>query len=364
MVVQHMQKRARHVRTLLATATLLAGCSAINETDEKQCGSDLECVTRFGNDVAVSCVANYCVRPACTSDDQCTARGERYRSSICGADGHCASAESATAACTVMADCKSPSPTMECNNGRCEDKVWGCRGQPDERPPIMNATATLQSKVYDLATRMPVVGLTAKACLLPTFDPECARPLPGTASSYDRSTGQLTVTGIPQETPIRLKLDFPMETGLIPLDQYSTRTVHDVTTVPLLSTIPINVAPSLIALLDPPRVLDPANTSVSAVVVDCQNAAATGVEIRVSDSDKVPGTEVLYFGADGQVAPTAKATVGFGRALIINVKPSKLITVQTWVGDLMLNEYRVIAMPRRSTTVHFYPRVYPDRTSM
>src|SRR5262249_2629234 len=162
--------------------------------------------------------------------------------------------------------------------------------------------------------------------------------------------------GLPQETPIRLKLDFPPETGLIPIDVYSTRTAHDVTQIPLLTTIPAQIAPSVIAGLDPPRELGVNNASIAAAVVNCRNEPPIGAEVRVVEQDRIKGTEVLYFGADSLVAPRATATEGFGSALIINVKPSTLITVQVWVGTLRINEYRVFALPNRATTVHFFPR--------
>jgi hypothetical protein len=72
---------------------------------------------------------------------------------------------------------------------------------------------------------------------------------------------------------------------------------------------------------------------------------------------------VLYFGSDGQLNPNATSTEAFGSALIINVKPAKLVTLQTWAGNLLLNEFRVLGFPHRSTAVHFFPRVYPDSTN-
>jgi len=340
-----------------------AGCSVISDATITQCKTDEDCASRFGADLGVSCVETFCVQPACTSDVQCKGRGARYSASICGTSGLCTSSSSVGAACATVADCNSLSPTMECNAGRCEDKIWGCAGQSDERPRAQQSTATLESRVLDFSTRMPVPELTASACLLPSFDPDCARPLPGTSSSYDLDAGQLRVTGVPQDTPVRLKIDFPLDSGLIPLDQYSARTAHDLTTLPTLATLPASVSPSLTALLDPPRVRDPNNASITAVVVNCQNEPALGVEIRVAESDRVAGTEVLYFGSDGQLAPGASSTEAFGSALIINVKPAKLITLQTWAGKLLLNEYRVLGFPHRSTAVHFFPRVYPDRTN-
>jgi hypothetical protein len=358
------QRRPVRCATLAIFALLaLAGCSVINDSTVTQCKTNEDCVGRFGGDLGVSCVDTFCVQPACTADAQCKGRGDRYGASICDTSGLCMASASVGAACAKVADCNSLSPTMECNAGRCEDKIWGCAGQPDERPPAVQPTATLEARVLDFSTRMPVPELTASACLLPSFDPDCTRPLPGTSSSYDLDAGQLRVSGVPQDTPVRLKIDFPLDSGLIPLDQYSARTARDLTTLPTLATLPASASPSLTALLDPPRVRDPNNASITAVVVNCQGEPARGVEFRVAEADRIPGTEVLYFGSDGQLAPGATSTEAFGSALIINVKPAKLITLQTWAGKLLLNEYRVLGFAQRSTAVHFFPRVYPDRTN-
>jgi hypothetical protein len=347
----------------LGALLLFMGCSVINDTTITQCKSNDDCALRFGSDIGVSCVDTFCVQPVCTSDEQCRQRGDRYASSVCGINGYCTTAAAAGAACTTAADCNSLSPTIACVDGTCEDKIWGCVGQPDERPPITQATATLQGNVIDLSTRKPVPALSASACLLPTFDPECTRPLPGTLASYDVDAGLLSLTGVPQDTQVRVKIEFPGDSGLVPLDQYSARTAHDVTKLPTLVTIPSALSPGLTALLDPPRIRDPANASITAAVVNCLGEAAVGVQIRVPEADRIDGTEVFYFGEDAQIAPAATSTQAFGSALIINVKPGKLVTLQTWAGDLMLNQYRVIGYPRRSTAVHFFPRTYPDRTA-
>lgn len=377
---------------------LAAGCSVLNDSSVVQCERDDECQTRFGDDVAISCVDNFCVAPTCRSDRECQVRGDRYASSVCGRAGVCTSASSASTQdadtptpepdasepngdasepevdanapavdagrrCTSVADCRSLSPTVACNAGFCEDVTWGCVGAPDERPPTKEPTATLKGRVIDGATRMPVLALSAAACLLPTFDPECTRPFPSTRTEYDVDAGMLTLKGVPQDTQVRIKIDFPMDAGLLPLDQYTARTAHDVTTLPTLITLPYSVSPMLTLSLDPPRVRDPANGSITASVVDCEGKPAVGVQIRIAESDRIDGTEVLYFAPDGQINQKATATDAFGSALIINVKPSKLITLQTWAGDLMLNEFHVIAFPRRSTAVSFFPRVYPDLTA-
>jgi len=349
-------------RSPWAALLLSAGCSVINDSAITQCKTNDDCAARFGNDVGVSCVDTFCVQPACTSDEQCKGRGDRYSTSECGLYGYCQTAAAAAAACTTVADCTSKSPTVECIAGRCEDKIWGCVGQPDERPPAMQATATLQGDVIDLSTRKPVPALSASACLLPTFDPECSRPLPGTLASYDLDAGTLSLTGVPQDTQVRVKIEFPGDSGLIPLDQYSARTAHDLTKLPSLITIPFALSPSLTAHLDPPRVRNPDMASISAVVANCLNEPAVGVQLRVAEADRSPSTEVFYFGEDAQIAPAATATVAFGTALIINIKPGKLITLQTWAGDLLINEYRVLGFAQRSTAVHFFPRTYPDRT--
>jgi hypothetical protein len=362
---------ARELEVLRATKVLaglfvlasVGACSVINDSTVTQCKTNDDCMSRFGADLGVSCVDTFCVQPACTSDDQCKRRGDRYTSTVCGMSGFCTTSNSVGAACTKVADCNSLSPTVECIAGRCDDKIWGCAGHLDERPPAMMPSATLQGRVIDFSTRQPVPELNAHACLLPSFDPDCTRPLPGTSMSYDLDAGQVTVTGVPQDTPIRLKIDFPLDSGLIPLDQYSARTAHDLTNLPTLATLPIAASSNLTALLDPPRVRKPEAASITAVAINCVNEAALGVQFRIAEADKIDGTEVLYFGADGQLDPNATATEAFGSALIINVKPAKLVTLQTWAGNLLINEYRVLGFPHRSTAVHFFPRVYPDATN-
>lgn len=347
----------------LAALLLLTGCSLINDSGEQQCTVNTDCFARFGkNDLAISCVNNYCDRAPCNTDDDCKNRdGDIYASSICGADKFCIAPT--TAACTTVADCESESPTMQCVQGRCEDKVWGCRDQLDDRATAMLPTASFQGRVYDLITRQPVPNLTAKACLLPTFDPDCATPLASTNSTYELATGTLTVSGLPQDTPVRLKLDFPPELQLVPIDLYSTRTPRDLTRFALVTTMPTALVPQLTQAIDPRPVVDPANASISAIVLDCENQPAKGVTLVIPETDRLPGTQVVYFGADGQPAPQATGTDAFGSALILNVKPRKLITLQAKVGNMLVKEYRVMGIPDRSTVVHFFPRLYRDQTA-
>lgn len=386
--------RARYI----AVASLLAGCSVITDSSVVQCQRDGDCAKRFGDGLAVACIDNFCVPPACSSDADCRARGAQYASAVCSSGGVCMATSAASApdagggldaglpadematstapvdagamamvdagqACVTVSDCKSLSPTVACNGGVCEDPTWGCVGELDERPPAVQPTATLRGTVVDGTTRMPVLGMTASACLLPTFDPECARPFPSATSSYDLDAGVFTLQGVPQDTQVRVKIEFPADAGLLPLDQYTARTAHDLTMLPTLITLPFAVSSSLTTSLDPPRVRDPANASITASVLDCQNEPAVGVQIRIAESDRINGTEVFYFAPDGQINQKATATDAFGVALVINVKPGKLITLQTWAGNLMLNEFHVLGFPHRSTAVSFFPRIYPDRTA-
>jgi len=347
--------RAFGLGVALALASASASCSLINDSTEVQCRSDDDCTARFGSAaVAYSCENAYCVRPLCSTDTDCTTRGVRYASSVCGADSQCASP--ATVACDTVEDCNSRSPTMQCVEGRCEDKAWGCRGQVDNRPAAVDRTATMTVRVYNLLTRMPVPAVSARVCNLPTFDLECEQPL-ATNGSYNPTTATVTIPGVPQDTPVRLKLEFP-GTDLIPLDLYSTRTPRDLTEFGLVTTMPRSLVPQVTAVLDPPRNVDPMLGSITVGVRDCDGQPAKGVSIRMMDADRVAGTEILYFGADGQPAPTSMGTEAFGTALIINAKASKLLTVQTTLGDLPLGEYRFIAFGGRSTYVQFWPRVY------
>ena len=342
---------------VLSLTLLLTACSVINDSTEVQCRTNDDCATRFSGvaDVmAYSCVESFCVRPFCTTDAECRGRGDRYVGSVCGGDSLCASP--ATASCRTVEDCGGQSPTMQCIEGRCEDKVWGCRGELDNRPEAVERTATVQIRVYNLLTRMPVPSVSGRACNLPTFDPDCNQPLVS-SGSYNPQDGTLTLAGLPQDTPIRVKLDFP-GTDFIGIDHYATRTPRDVTHLGLVTTMPRSLVPMVTSVLDPPRVIDPALGSISVVVRDCAGQAASGVQVRMMEQDKVNGTEIIYFGSDGQPAPNASGTQAFGTALIINAKPGKILTLQSFLSGQMLNEYRAMAFPGRSTEISFFPRVY------
>lgn len=336
-------------------ALVLTGCSLVNDTGEVQCRTNDDCTTRFGGAaVAYSCENSFCVRPLCTTDVNCSSRGERYASSVCGTDGLCASP--ATVACTRVEDCNSKSPTVQCVDGACEDKAWGCRGLLDNRPAATERTATLTMRIYNLLTRMPVPTVSAKVCNLPTFDIDCAQPLVQNGL-YNPQTATVTIPGVPQDTPVRVKLDFP-GTDLIAVDHYSMRPPRDLTDLGLVTTMPRSLVPQVTAVLDPPRNVDPMLGIIWSGMRDCDGQLATGVSIKMMDADRVPGSEIIYFGADGQPAPQATGTEAFGSALIINAKAGKLLTLQATLGELPVAEYRFIAFAGRSTFVSFWPRVY------
>lgn len=402
--------RATAMRTPVGSArgalwlALLAGCSVINQSDGKQCKTNEECLDRF-DDVGYSCESGFCTRPVCQLDDSCRSRGTRYAMSICGVDQHCTSSACASSLdcaapglcnldigvcqspseagcsndtdcmkyegapicaigrcvasqCTTVADCRSDSPTIDCIAKKCEDRPWGCRGQTDDRPAPREATATLRASVINIVTRMPPVALTATACNMPTFDPECKTPLPNAKTTYDPTSGFITVTGLAQNTPFRLKVDFPQDSGLIGLDYYAVRTVRDTTQGGTLSTMPRFIVPMLAAPYDPPRTVDLDKAVIFAAVLDCQGEPAENVTLGLVQGDESPDTTVIYFGAEGMPAPNLTKTSSFGGAIIINVKPEKVVTLQARIGDYFLLDYRVTGFPGRSTVVDLYPRLY------
>lgn len=345
---------------LFSFALLTAGCSIINQTEGVQCSTNQDCVAGLGASVSYACVEQICAQVTCTTDDQCSGRGEGYEGAVCGAEGLCKS--KVESACVTAADCNSTSPTMTCREGQCIDP-WACVGELDDREPFIEPTATVEAKVLNLLTRQPAPAPTARACLLPTFDPGCTIPLTGTSSTYDAATGTLTMVGLPQDTPVRLKLDFPSEHGLAPIDHYSVRTPHDLTKFPMLTAVPLALASQLVSALDPPRTIEASKAAISAQVFDCENQPASGISFQIMESDRLPNTEVLYLAADGQLAPSAVTTDAGGSALIINAKTSRLMTLQAWLGGTMVKDYRIMAYPGRTTIVHLQPRVYRDRAT-
>jgi len=380
---------------------LAAGCSLLYDDDRKQCRSHDECASS-ARDVSYACEEGFCARAACTTDETCQARGARFAHSICGEEGLCASPEctgsaqcgaglcdlgrgrcvAASAAtcgsdavceaydgapicanglcvaraCTTAADCEMTSPTVECIAGRCEDATWGCRGQPDDRPASTQQTATLKLAIVDIVTRLPVAAVTARACRLPVFDPECTQTIQGTSATYTPEGG-LVVTGLQQRTPFRLKLDFPESLGLAGVDYYSQKPVQDVVDAPPIFTIPFAAITMLEGLFEPAPKVDLNKTHLVAWAYDCQDRPASGVSLSVNEA-QAPEAQTFYLDANALPAPGRASTDVLGGMGLINVRPNKLVNLSTSVGGTPLSQSAVSGFGRRLTVLNFYPRAY------
>lgn len=401
--------RVVFVRALLAVwLCAVSACTLVYDSEQKQCRTNEECAARFPQDLGYSCVESYCVRPDCRVDEDCQSRGGRYTASICGSDllcatpectvstqcgddlcdktrGRCVGVMAATCQsaadcaryegaplcsrglcvdqeCTTASDCNGWSPSVSCNAGRCEDAIWGCVGQPDERPLSPQPTATLTVPVTNLETRMAVRSLVARACNLPVFDPDCKQPLEGTTTTFDASKGVITVTGLRQDVPFRLKVDFPVEAGLMGLDLYLQKTVRGDTTLSPLVTISTASVMQLAKLFDPPPVLDLEKGMMIGTMSDCADHGAEGVVLTIDDVQPSPGSLVFYMRENGLPAPGRTETDVSGGFGIVNLKAGKIVNLAVKLHGKTIAEMRVTPFARRLTVVRFVPRLYRSNT--
>jgi hypothetical protein len=165
------------------------------------------------------------------------------------------------------------------------------------------------------------------------------------------------MTGLPQDAPIRLKIDFPVESGLLGLDLYSQRPPRDVTDGPLMVTIPGVTLPGLTAAFDPPIALDLEKSQILINIFDCQDNAAGGVSLSMSDADKLADTAILYAGRDGLPIQGATKTDAVGAASVVNAKVARF-TIATNLQGRPISEYPITAYAHRLTTIMFYPKLY------
>jgi len=390
-------------RAGLCTLALASACTVMYDSERKPCRVNDDCLTAATRDVGYSCVESFCERPACQIDLDCQKRGTRYASSICSDDGqcgapqctsnaqcgggvcdveggHCVTASQATCTtsedcsryegrplcverrctpseCTIASDCGSASPTMQCNAGKCEDRTWGCIGQPDDRAPPSEKTATLKTTIYNIVTRELVESATVRVCNLPVFDPDCTKPLEGATGTYSKDGG-IVVTGLKQRTPFRLKIDFPAAANLAGVDYYSQRPIQDTYQAPPLLTIPFDSIELLRLTFDPPPVIDLDKAHLVGWAFDCEDKPAAGLSLLVDEAEPPAETRAFYLRENGLPAPGRTATDINGGMGLINMKPGKLVPLATVMGETRVSEYRVEGFGRRLTFVHFFPRNY------
>ena len=358
---------------LLGTLAASAGCSLLTDTSQKQCSRHEDCHRLFGADILYQCVADFCTRPSCSTDAQCRALG--LGNGLCGADQHCKAGCTNNADCGDNMTCSTAKGTCEarqcdsrddcpgadahkaCNNGMCEDTMWGCLGEGDSRKGSQSK-ATLKVMIHNANPRVPVPGLKLSACRLAEYDPQCAKPLEGVSTSYDETTGWAMIRDLPQDALFRLKIDPPAVSGLVPTDFYTQRPVRDLSEERLIVLVSDSVARTLAGSFVPPANIDPDEAALYLTVHDCENLGAMGVTLEVDKNDLTPGTQIGYLGDTGTVSPTLTATGSTGQGSILNLPANKMVALTTKLHGEVLSSYSVMPLAGRNTTVRFYPRRY------
>jgi hypothetical protein len=246
----------------LAAVFALAGCSAILDTDAKQCAKDADCGQVNGQPVA-SCENNFCVAYACTTDTECRARGDLVcEMGVCGAPE-----------CTANEQCGAG---LSCLEGRCTDPVLGCYF---DKP----STATTEEPVLKIQVT-PFIGeridnLQVVACDL--LDTLCARPLSNIELLYD--AGWATIRGLSNGQRYVLRFTGNDEDGvpLIPTDFVMMRPVVGMTQeIDSLQLVPDWVPGTLAATAGVQY--DPKAAILVGQVFGCDNKQVEGVSVTDS----------------------------------------------------------------------------------
>jgi len=275
----------------------------------------------------------------------------------CGEDVEKATPGGTADKCNIAADCvaRGGSASSVCNAGVCEDPVWGCIGEADDRPAA-GATATFRVGLNDLTA--PFQGTVgARACNATSEDPLCAQPIPGTTASYDPSQGLITVNGLPADKRFRLAVE--PSGAFMPIDFYPQRTPRGETVEKIaLSTLSTSLLQTLGSSYNPPIVPDPQTTHVMALVLDCEGELASGVTLELEEGSRSPDTRIMYLGSNTLPDPTLMQTSAIGSAVAINVPVGQPIRVKARLGTKDLQSSEVYGVAGHLTAVTFYPRKY------
>lgn len=316
---------------------LLGGCSLMLETETKACKKSDDCGAPY------ECQEGLClVKTGCTKDADCHALGSKHAETIC-LDNVCSMPQ-----CDAPEECEGgDTPTFTCFEGRCQDPVWACLGEPDDRETTME-TATFKVEVIGLAEgHIPDLKILACAAV----DTQCQTPLRSPVITYkDRI---VTVSGLPQDSAIHLRFEDSVH---ITTDFYSQRLVRDETVEEVIELIPANVIPQLGLALG--VVIDPTKALINVLTMDCSEPPVPQAGIRLELSDKPEGSEIFYL-TDGNIPDISlDATTSAGAAGAVNLESGKQITVKAVLGDRVISTFPVTPYANSMTYVNLYPRSY------
>ena len=318
---------------------LLGGCSLTLNTDKKACKKNDDC------GVPLECREGLCLaKTDCKADAECKALGSKYQSLIC-VDSTCGPPE-----CEGPDECQGgDTPNYTCAEGRCQDPVWGCLGQPDNRE-IMGPTATFKVKVVGLINETALPDLKVEACA--AVDTLCQAPLREPVITYKDTI--VTVTGLPQNSSVHLKFE---AADHITTDFYSQRLVRNETVEEIIELVPTVLFGALGASLGVD--VDVENkASINVLMVDCSEPPVPQPGVRLEISNKLPETEIYYVSAGNTPDITLDRTTIAGAAGAVNLEAGKQIIIKAVLGDRVLSSFPVTPYANRMTYVNLYPRLY------
>ena len=279
----------------LALALAVGGCSAILDTEKKQCKKDTDCGVKDGK-ALYTCEKNFCTATACTTDAECQMlEGYICEQQVC-----------APPLCTGDEQC---AMGLACQSGRCDDPILGCY---DSTPPTWSEEpAVLILPVFQFFGDLPVRDLSVTVC--DRLDVNCANPLPTPPIEHEYVGTELTIRGLTNGQRYIVRLSGKDDKGedLFPTDFIMARpvvgTTREVNSVELTPSF----RPSFLAGTAGDVQYDPKSAIFVAQVFGCDGKPLAGVSALDSR-----GSGTLFYltgqGADANLTETDETgQVGF-----------------------------------------------------
>lgn len=345
---------ARLIPIVGVAVVSLAGCTAMLETERKQCTTHEDCVSAFGAEEPFLCVQNVCERPTCMQQSDCRKiEGIQFQKAVCDEESNrcvkpqcivttdCERGQACdpgtntcvAAQCQTTEECQrnpaTDTPTVACLGGLCIDEKWGCIGEPDERPRVASEQAVMRVPLLSSDNLRPVADAQwqVRVCRLPTLDPECTMPYALDKVEYDPATGIISMFGVPPGVAVRYMFDETSQKNAmgtaskyIPMDFFTQRPAVGDTLAKPVRVVNRDGLGALIASFatitaqsgrDPSKVVDPTKGNIFGNVLDCAGNSAGDVELSYqsvlgTDLTNADGTkaEITIFYFDEQATPS------------------------------------------------------------
>jgi hypothetical protein len=309
---------ARTLPDGLLLLLLLGGCSLALDVNKKQCEAHEDCLTLFDQDVGYSCVQDFCVREACSSDSECAARGDKFAASICGAEQLCQTAD-----CKTDQDCRDRGASFAgnvCIGAVCgPEPTWGCLGEvPTPASGVGPFRVTLN--VQDLVSQKPLAGVSARLCR--KLDVNCEAPESATVISGDDGVVVFEVPG--RFTGYVYFTRDDLSPGLYFFNPPVTADTN-IAAVQLVSPI---IASLLTSQAGTTQSSDRGLALLS--TANCAGRPGEGVQFQSEDKD---ASSVIFYSANSLPVATATATDADGYGGIINLPPGTAVITGILAAD-------------------------------